>query len=107
MNFSREMRSDLEGLEGPERFDRVCELFIAAVLWLLLLGLAAVAAMRIESLLEMHEASEEAKERAVGYWRPPSLLDQKQPAGEANRLYMAFVRRALARKQSQSMIINQ
>lgn len=40
MKFSQEMRSDPEGLGGPEWFDRICQLFIAAVLWLLVLGYA-------------------------------------------------------------------
>lgn len=61
MNFSREMRSDQEGLEGPERFDRICELFIATVLWLLLLGLATHTAMRIEIQPEMHGPRNEAR----------------------------------------------
>lgn len=45
--FSREMRSDQEGLEGPERFDRICELLIAAVLWMIVLGLGAYRVFRI------------------------------------------------------------
>lgn len=47
MKFSQEMRSNLEGLGGPERFDRICELFIATVLWLLVLGCAAYEVWRM------------------------------------------------------------
>lgn len=45
--FSREMRSDHQGLGGPERFDRICELLIAAVLWMMVLGLGAYPVLRM------------------------------------------------------------